>query len=98
MATVIGPRTPNYRRRTNHNQRTMKIPLFPDQASTSASQVDALYLVLVGMSLCFLALIFLPIIYFLFKYRRGDTADRNPFRISTMKNEVTRRHVPLLRA
>ncbi|PYI85331.1 MAG: cytochrome c oxidase subunit II [Verrucomicrobia bacterium] len=76
----------------------MKIPLFPDQASTSASQVDALYFFLIGMSLCFLALIFLPIIYFLFKYRRGNTADRSPLRISTMKIEVTWTVIPLLLA
>src|SRR5437870_7621844 len=98
MAPVIGPRTPNYGRRTNHNQRTMKIPLFPDQASTSASQVDALYFFLIGMSLCFLALIFLPIIYFLFKYRRGNAADRSPLRIWTMKIEVTWTVIPLLLA
>jgi len=47
----------------------MTFPLFPPQASTGAAQVDALYLFLTGMSLFFLALIFLPMLVFLLKYR-----------------------------
>jgi cytochrome c oxidase subunit 2 len=74
----------------------MTIPVFPDQASTSAAHVDALYLVLTALSLLFVALIGLPIIYFLFKYRRGHVADRTPLRISTNLIEVTWTVIPLL--
>jgi len=74
----------------------MKFPLFPAQASTVAEQVDHLYFFLMGLSLFFLALIFLPMIYFLFKYRAGKNADRSPIHISTMKIEVTWTVIPLL--
>ena len=56
----------------------MKFPLFPDQASTMAAQVDHLYFFLTAMSLFFMALIFLPMFYFLFTYRRGHAADPAP--------------------
>jgi cytochrome c oxidase subunit 2 len=74
----------------------MKFPLFPDQASTTAGQVDALYFFLTGLSLFFMAIIFLPMLCFLFKYRRGKQADRGPSRIPTMKLEVTWTVIPLL--
>jgi cytochrome c oxidase subunit 2 len=76
----------------------MKFPLFPEQASTGASQVDALYLFLTGISVFFIAIIFLPMVYFLFKYRRGNPANRSPLRVSTMKIEVVWTVIPLLLA
>ncbi len=51
--------------------------LFPPEASTSAQQVDALYFGLTLVSLFFMAVIFLPIIWFSIKYRRGSAADRS---------------------
>jgi cytochrome c oxidase subunit 2 len=51
--------------------------LFPPQASTSAYQVDSLYLVLTLVSLFFMTIVFLPILYFCIKYRRGSPADRS---------------------
>jgi cytochrome c oxidase subunit II len=45
-------------------------PLIPDQASTIAGQVDALYYFLVAVALFFTALIFSLVIYFAIKYRR----------------------------
>ena len=53
-----------------------------------AVQVDRLYLGLVLISAFYLAIIFLPMIYFLFKYRRGHKANRAPIRIKTWKIEV----------
>jgi len=45
-------------------------PLFPEQASTMAARVDALFFFLVGVSLFFAALICILIVYFAIKYRR----------------------------
>jgi cytochrome c oxidase subunit 2 len=54
-----------------------KFHLFPPQASTTAHQVDALYLALTLISLFFMAAVFLPILFFCIKYRRGSPADRS---------------------
>lgn len=54
-----------------------KFHLFPPQASTTAQQVDALYFTLILISLFFMAVVFLPILYFCIKYRRGSSADRS---------------------
>jgi cytochrome c oxidase subunit II len=76
----------------------MRVPIFPDSASSNAANVDALYFFLTGMSLFFLALIFVPLVYFLFKYRRGHPADRSPLQVSTMKLEVVWTIIPLFLA
>lgn len=54
-----------------------KFHLFPPQASTSAYQVDALFFALTLISLFFIAVVFLPILFFCIKYRRGSSADRS---------------------
>ncbi len=74
----------------------MRVPLFPEQASSLASQVDWLYIALTAMSLFFIGVIFLPMAYFLFKYRRGEKADRTPLRFSTTTIEVTWTVIPLI--
>src|SRR5947207_13689539 len=51
--------------------------LFPPQASTTSHEVDALFFALTLISLFFMAAIFLPIIFFSVKYRRGSSADRS---------------------
>src|SRR5437763_16147019 len=51
--------------------------LFPPQASTTSHEVDALFVALTLISLFFMAAIFLPIIFFSVKYRRGSPADRS---------------------
>jgi len=51
--------------------------LFPLQASSGAAQVDWLYFGLTAMMLFFCAVVFLPIVYFLIRYRRGSSADRS---------------------
>jgi cytochrome c oxidase subunit 2 len=45
-------------------------PLFPEQASTIASRVDALYFFLIAVSVFFAGLIFVLVITFAVKYRR----------------------------
>src|SRR5438874_13071968 len=51
--------------------------LFPPQASTTSHEVDALFFALTLISLFFMAVIFLPMIFFSIKYRRGSSVDRS---------------------
>jgi cytochrome c oxidase subunit 2 len=74
----------------------MRFPVFPSEASANAAQVDHLYFFLTAVSVFLMALILLPMIFFLFKYRRGNKADRSPLRASTTKIEVTWTVLPLL--
>lgn len=76
----------------------MNFRLFPEQASTIAERVDALYFFLTAMTLFFLAVIFGPMLVFLFKYRRGKNADRSPVRIPMMKIEIVWTVIPLFLA
>lgn len=48
----------------------------PEQASSIAEEIDALYMFLVAVSGFFIVLIAFLIIYFAIKYRRGSAADR----------------------
>ncbi|HWO42745.1 MAG TPA: cytochrome c oxidase subunit II [Candidatus Eisenbacteria bacterium] len=52
--------------------------LFPEQASTIAPRVDALYFYLVAISVFFSALIFTLVIYFAVKYRRRSENEPPP--------------------
>jgi cytochrome c oxidase subunit 2 len=57
-------------------QVSQALRLFPEQASTVAGQVDALFLFLVAVTVFFSGLIFLLILVFTLKYRRRSDADR----------------------
>src|SRR5437899_7316489 len=74
----------------------MKFPLFPEQASNVAAQTDHLYWALTAMSAAMILIIFVPMIYFLFKYRRGKVADRRPVNLPTLKIEITWTVIPTL--
>jgi cytochrome c oxidase subunit 2 len=74
----------------------MKLPVFPDQASTIARSIDQLYLALTGLSALMVMLIFLTIAFFLFKYRRGKKVNRGPAHIPQTAIEVTWIVIPLL--
>jgi cytochrome c oxidase subunit 2 len=74
----------------------MQLPIFPIAASDLAVKVDRLYLGLVLISAFYLALIFLPMIYFLFKYRRGHRANRTPLQIKTWKVEIVWTLIPFI--
>lgn len=63
--------------------------LMPEQGSTTASQVDALYWALIGLSVFFIAIIVIPMLFFLIKYRRGSTADRTKLPPGTVKTEIS---------
>src|SRR5258708_4736065 len=54
------------------------LPLFPEQASSLASQVDALYFFLIGISVFFSLLIAGLVIVFAVKYRRRSDAEPPP--------------------
>lgn len=70
-------------------------PLFPDQASTMAPRVDALYFFLVGVSVFFAMLISLAIIIFAFRYRRRSELDRPPEIPGDLRLEIFWTVIPL---
>jgi cytochrome c oxidase subunit II len=51
--------------------------LFPEQASTAAEHIDRLYLFVMSVAAFFSLLIFVLILTFAIKYRRGSRADRS---------------------
>src|SRR5216683_2710747 len=53
-------------------------PLFPEQASTVAGQVDALYFFLMAVSVFFSLLIAGLVIFFAIKYRRKSDSEPPP--------------------
>ena len=71
-------------------------PLFPEQASTGASSMDALFFALVGISLFFLIGIFSLLIYFAVRYRKGQTVNRTILRKDYLKLELAWIIIPTL--
>jgi cytochrome c oxidase subunit II len=71
-------------------------PLFPEQASVSAQRVDAVYFGLLAVSAFFALLIFVLLIYFALKYRRGAKVDRVIRRKDYLKLEMAWILIPLL--
>src|SRR5689334_8711910 len=74
----------------------MKFPVLPDAASTTALHVDALYYSMVGLSVACIVVIFLPMFYFLFKYRRAKNVNRMMPRIPMLRIELTWTIIPLV--
>lgn len=70
--------------------------LFPNAATRLAGKIDGLFFALILVSAFYLALIFFPMIYFIFKYSRGKEADRRPIRIVTWKLEIVWTVIPFL--
>ena len=71
-------------------------PLFPDQASSLARQVDELYFFELGIAGFFTALIFLLIVTFAVVYRRRSRANRSNPPMASKLMEVIWIGVPLL--
>jgi len=71
-------------------------PLFPEQASTNASRVDALALFELGIVLFFTALICAMILTFAVRYRRGAKVNRSGAPLTSHWLEATWIIVPLL--
>ena len=60
------------------------LPLFPEQASTIAGQVDAFYLFLVLVTTFFSLLIALLILFFIIRYRRRPDHEAEQIHGSTL--------------
>lgn len=71
-------------------------PLFPEQASTIAGRVDALYYYLLSVSGFFTLLIFSLIFYFAIKYRRRSEGERPRAILANIPLEVTWIVVPFI--
>jgi len=72
----------------------MTFPLFPTEASDAAAQTDYLYWGLIAISSVVMLIVFVPIIYFIFKYRRGKRADRTPVNLPELPIELTWTIIP----
>jgi cytochrome c oxidase subunit II len=71
-------------------------PLFPEQASTMAKHVDALYAYLLAVSAFFSLLIALTVIYFAIRYRRRSETELPKGIEGSLKLEITWSVIPLL--
>jgi cytochrome c oxidase subunit II len=74
----------------------MKFPIFPTEASKLAEQIDYLYWGLLCLSALAMLVVFVPMIYFLFKYRRGKPANRRPVQLPQMAMELTWTIIPII--
>jgi cytochrome c oxidase subunit II len=72
------------------------LPLFPEQASTFAERVDALYYYLLSVSGFFVLLIFALIFYFAVKYRRRSEDEQTPPILGSIPLEVAWIVVPFI--
>lgn len=64
------------------------LPLFPERASTFATDVDHLFFYLLGVSIFFSTLIFLLVFYFAIRYRRRTPGDKAEQITSSLPLEV----------
>ena len=71
-------------------------PLFPDQASTFAGSVDALFFFLVGVTVFFSTLIFLLVAYFAVRYRRRSEDERPAEIHGSLPLEIVWTGIPLV--
>ena len=71
-------------------------PLFPQQASTMAPRVDALYFYLVAVTVVFSLLIAISILYFAIKYRRRSESELPHGIEGSLKLEIAWSVIPLL--
>jgi cytochrome c oxidase subunit 2 len=72
------------------------VPLFPEQASTFAPEVDKLYYFLVGVAFFFSTLILLLIVYLAFRYRRNARVDRSRAPTGSLTLEIIWSVIPLV--
>jgi cytochrome c oxidase subunit 2 len=71
-------------------------PLFPEQASSHAGQVDALYITLIAISTFFTILIVTMLIVFAIRYRRRSENERPHAITGSMLLELTWTVIPLI--
>ena len=72
------------------------VPLFPEQASAFAGDVDTLYAFLVGVSVFFSGLIFLLLLVFAVKYRRRSEDEQPRLILGSLRLELLWTAVPLV--
>lgn len=71
------------------------IPIWPEGASKAAFEMDLLYLVIVGLTVFFCAIVFGLVIYFVAKYHAGSKADRSNPAFHNMTLELAWSLIPL---
>jgi len=74
----------------------MNFPFYPAAASKVAQDADHLYWAMLCLSAAMMIVVFGPMIYFLFKYRRGRKADRTPVKLPETKIEIIWTIIPLV--
>lgn len=74
----------------------MNFPVLPVAASTSAQHTDAVFYSLVGLSLMVMVIVFGPMIFILFRYRRSQNVNRRIGYVPENAIEVTWMTVPFL--
>jgi cytochrome c oxidase subunit 2 len=74
------------------------IQLFPEQASTSAAKVDALFVFLLVVSAFFATLIAGSLVFFAIRYRKGTEADRSSPLEGSLKLELLWTGIPFVLA
>lgn len=74
----------------------LNFSLFPEQASTIAPQVDALYYFLIAVAVFFSALIFFLVIYFAVKYRRRFDFEQPAPNLGNLKLELLWMFIPFV--
>ncbi len=72
------------------------LPFFPEQASSHAKDVDAVFLAGMGILAFFTALILILIVTFLVRYRRGTTAERDNAPNTSLRIELLWIGIPLI--
>src|SRR3712207_2080974 len=73
----------------------IQVPFSPEQASTLAPEVDALYLYLVAITLFFSVAITAVIVFFALKYRRRDAGEVPRPNAGSLKLELLWTIIPL---
>jgi cytochrome c oxidase subunit 2 len=71
-------------------------PLFPEQASSEASRVDALFFVELGIVCLFATLICVLILWMVIRYRRSSSVDRSSPPLSSFRLEAAWIGIPLV--
>ena len=71
-------------------------PIWPDEAALGAKDVDQLMIALLAMALFFIVVVAGPILFFSYKYRRSNPANRTMRHRETLTIEIAWTVIPLL--
>lgn len=69
---------------------------WPEQASNFATEVDYLYLILIGLTVLFSLIVFVPILVMVMKYKQGTKADRTNVHHHNLKLELAWTAIPFM--